>query len=328
VQGAILYLDGIGGNQGSASSPAGNTFSSSFTGHVDISNPSNIVTPIDYYYNPLESNTTPNSTTGSVGKIAINYPSACENGSGPDGDYPDNDGFVYGKIHYFLTDDDALKSANARDSLYYWVRKWEGPSGRVMETDMLMEDGNVTEAFDLYQTIGDAYDLTETQLTELAYGKRLLDIRVALMDAGKTMKEIDANQVTTLENIADSAKNWAKVRAENWLTLYDGRTFTYEVLWPESEQPQFRKANTSVVDVTKIYPNPVQEQLTVSYTNKTDNGSLLKITDVTGRKVLDENLDGASGQKLINVSKLQPGVYLYKIMENGATSLQGKFVKQ
>jgi hypothetical protein len=26
------------------------------------------------------------------------------------------------------------------------------------------------------------------------------------MDAGKTMKEIDANQVTTIENIADSAK--------------------------------------------------------------------------------------------------------------------------
>jgi hypothetical protein len=115
------------------------------------------------------------------------------------------------------------------------------------------------------------------------------------MDAGKTMKEIDADQVITIENIADSAKNWAKVRAENWLTLYDGRTFTYEVLWPETEEPQFRKANTSVVDVTKIYPNPVQEQLTVSYTNKTDNGSLLQITDVTGRKILEENLEGASG---------------------------------
>jgi hypothetical protein len=125
-------------------------------------------------------------------------------------------------------------------------------------------------------------------------------------------------------------KNWAKVRAQNWLTLYDGRTFTYEVLWPETEQPQFRKANSSVVDVTTIYPNPVQEQLTVSYSNKTDNGSLslLQITDVTGRKILEENLEGASGHKLIDVRKLQPGVYLYKIMENGAISLQGKFVKQ
>jgi hypothetical protein len=79
---------------------------------------------------------------------------------------------------------------------------------------------------------------------------------------------------------------------------------------------------------TKIYPNPVQEQLTVSYSNKTDNGSLFQVTDVTGRKILEENLEGASGHKLIDVRKLQPGVYLYKIMENGAISLQGKFVKQ
>jgi hypothetical protein len=322
-------LDGIGGNQGSASSPAGNTFSSSFTGHVDISNPSNIVTPVNYYYSTTSgSNEQPVTNLGTVTPIGTAVDPTCGGGSGPDGDYPDDDGYVYGKIHYFLTDDDALQSDNARDSLYYWVRKWDSPSGKIMETDMLMEDGNVSEALDLYQTIGDAYALSEGQTSELAYGKRLLDIRAALMDANKTMKEIDADQVITIENIADSAKNWAKVRAENWLTLYDGRTFTYEVLWPETEEPQFRKANPSVVDVTKIYPNPVQDQLTVSYINKTDNGSLLQITDVTGRKVLDENLDGASGQKLINVSKLQPGVYLYKIMENGATSLQGKFVKQ
>lgn len=150
VEGAILYLDGIGGNQGSSSSPAGNTFSSPFTGHVDISNPSNIVTPVNYYYSTTSgSNEQPVTNLGTVTPIGIQVDPACSGGSGPDGDYPDDDGYVYGKIHYFLTDDDALQSDNARDSLYYWVRKWDSPSGKIMETDMLMEDGNVSEAFDL-----------------------------------------------------------------------------------------------------------------------------------------------------------------------------------
>ena len=192
---------------------------------------------------------------------------------------------------------------------------------------MLAEEGQFESARTLYASIDGNYELDEAEIAEFAYGDTLLAIRAAVFVAGASLKDLSEDQVGKIEDVVENATAWAKIRAQNWLTLYDGRQYEDEILHVEiEEEPEFRK--TMVTDATKLYPNPVGDVLTVSYANKGEGGSMLQVMDVTGRNVLAESLEGLSGQKLINTSRLMPGIYLYKIMEKGNTTLQGKFVKE
>ncbi|MBS1740810.1 MAG: hypothetical protein JST88_09740, partial [Bacteroidetes bacterium] len=91
--------------------------------------------------------------------------------------------------------------------------------------------------------------------------------------------------------IAENAKAWAKVRTQNWLTLYDGRQFTNTILWPQPE-PMMRKIPSTQSLETKIFPNPAHEYLTINYQNSTEKGALLQVTDIIGRTVLSQPLEG------------------------------------
>lgn len=71
----------------------------------------------------------------------------------------------------------------------------------------------------------------------------------------------------------------------------------------------------------KIYPNPVVNQMHLS---GAENGSIITIIDLTGRLVFEEVYSGAP----INVSSLQSGVYVYRIVDRNGRTCMGKFIKQ
>ncbi|MBS1590468.1 MAG: hypothetical protein JST52_12755, partial [Bacteroidetes bacterium] len=215
---------GICAEQGSSTVPAGNQFSAAFTNHVDIYNHPSGVGDIDYYY---QSGQAPNTTVGNVNSIYSSNTNNCEDRGGTD--LPSS---VYSSLQHFLyaTDEELTYPENRRDSLYYWVRQWNSPYARVMEADMLMEDGNIAAAIATYHNIAGSFEMAEEEASEFAYGKTLLEIRAVLAGEAKTMKELDNTTVDQLTAIAENAKAWAKVRAQNWLTLYDGRQFTNTIL--------------------------------------------------------------------------------------------------
>ena len=81
-------------------------------------------------------------------------------------------------------------------------------------------------------------------------------------------------------------------------------------------------------DLVSIYPNPVVDNLNVSWKTKDNGVKQINIYDMTGKMV--KALGGIKDNYLIqNVSNLQQGVYILKLLDiTGKTIASAKFVKQ
>ena len=94
--------------------------------------------------------------------------------------------------------------------------------------------------------------------------------------------------------------------------------------WPVAVVP----VPTLPEDAYKIYPNPASGQLHISFSKEENTAQVCSIVDIMGRVVCSAMLTGMSGDVIVNISHLQPGIYLYRITENGLTKASGKIAKE
>lgn len=83
---------------------------------------------------------------------------------------------------------------------------------------------------------------------------------------------------------------------------------------PFSEQDTFNTpaARVPLTLEAKLYPNPADQMMTVAYQTQNDSETILRITDLAGRVVLQRNeaLFSGGGTIRINTSSLEDGLYL------------------
>lgn len=327
--------------QGSASLAAGNTFNGSSNLLYNIYNPPSEVGGINYYHSGGASD--PPNTFGSVNEQLGNL-NSCQ----PPSDYPPYwtppkglQGFRLGgnrsvpdPLYYYLHGD---TDESSRDSLYYWAEQWQSPYGDLLRVDMMIEDDRAGDADALYDEIVSAYDLEGPEAEEFEnYGRDLISLKMDLTADGKSDRDLNVGQVQTLEAIVEGATMWAKVRAQAWLSLYDGREFENTFLFPESDEPgegQYRMAggreeNSPSADASSplVYPNPASKHLTVRYTPADGLSTIILVYDLMGHTVLSAPI--AAGETHFNVSALPVGTYLWRIVEGGTEKQKGKFVKE
>lgn len=86
------------------------------------------------------------------------------------------------------------------------------------------------------------------------------------------------------------------------------------------------KPNYSLIkNEIKSFPNPVADQLTISYT-PSEKVQLLEIYDVDGKMQIKQNIPQWSQMHKLDVSGLRPGIYLCRVKNNKMCS-SCKFVK-
>jgi hypothetical protein len=214
-----------------------------------------------------------------------------------------------------------------RDSVKYYAGQLGTAYGDLLVTDMLIEEGNFSAANTLYNNIGRERSLNGEEAREFErWGRALMDIRIALADEELDITMLDTNQADTLQMIADSARMWARFRAQAWLQLYDGRGFENPMLYPEDEEEESEERfapqpNTiTALPADKIYPNPMHDQLTVEVAA----AGLLDLCDVTGRTLLRTEL--SEGRNTLKV-QLPAGLYLYRVWQDGRLKHRGKILK-
>jgi hypothetical protein len=71
------------------------------------------------------------------------------------------------------------------------------------------------------------------------------------------------------------------------------------------------------------FPNPTKNKISITNNLKNGQVAVLEIFDSNGRKVIEKNIVGESGEIDLDVSQLSSGIYIYKL--NGQTN---KFLKQ
>ncbi|WP_269221631.1 MULTISPECIES: T9SS type A sorting domain-containing protein [Flavobacterium] len=99
-----------------------------------------------------------------------------------------------------------------------------------------------------------------------------------------------------------------------YITLLLAIFFITSASAQENKQQPKTQENASIEGLN-LYPNPVTNGK-VYITSKNDLEKEIIIFDVLGKKVLQTVLSS----KELNVSNLSPGVYIIKIIEEGATS--------
>lgn len=325
-------IEGMAPNQGSTAGAAGNTFSPSAL--YNIYNYTSEVQAVNYYYN-AGANYFPNTVYGttpiSVGSVNCDYPYD-NNGSTGGGPAIGNGGPIgpraRARVTYYMSDSAGMAHT---DSLDQALTDWGSSYADLTKADLQMEQGNVNQANTLYNAIVSTHNLSGTEALEFTlWGRRLMDIRISQVQDSLSRNVLDSAQVQNLEGIADSARLWAKVRARNWLSAYDGRSFATEMLFPGDtvQASQQRMILPNAEESYTLAPNPAKESLNLRYNKQYEDAELFTITDVSGRVLLRTELKGLSGSKHISINKLETGIYFYKIVQGTITKQTGKFVKQ
>jgi len=64
----------------------------------------------------------------------------------------------------------------------------------------------------------------------------------------------------------------------------------------------------------RVYPNPVQDEMKIAYNLEKETEVMMEIRDITGKKVMDENLEKLKGESelTVNLSGLRKGIYFIK----------------
>jgi hypothetical protein len=82
--------------------------------------------------------------------------------------------------------------------------------------------------------------------------------------------------------------------------------------------------------ISTLFPSPTTADLTVQFNTNEEQSLRLRVTDVAGRLVLEQQLDAAKGfnSSSLNVAALQAGVYFVSLDNGTALSEPMRFVKQ
>lgn len=99
----------------------------------------------------------------------------------------------------------------------------------------------------------------------------------------------------------------------------------YTTTWDSN--PWVSVPEAALLDVDKIWPNPVKETLNISFGTQYSERIELQISDMQGRMVMMETISASEGNYSLNLSQLKTGTYIL-FMDNGRRSYSQKIVKQ
>ena len=239
-------------------------------------------------------------------------------------------------VNYYMMD---TTGEPHRDSLYYWARQMGSPDGDLLLTNLFIEDSVIDSANAVYDNIITKYSLAGQEANDYTQGRYLMDMLIYKRQYGGSFQLLSASQVGTLQSVKANATMWAHARAENWLYMATGEALVDTLLMPDADfdtvgsgggggkaSPHTQKPVATPEITNMVFPNPVHDYLQVVYTAKTDEDITMQIEDISGRNLITQSL--VSGvQTAIDMSKLAPGFYLYRILEGSKLTMIGKITK-
>lgn len=205
-----------------------------------------------------------------------------------------------------------------------WLAAMEDIAADRLIVASYMEEGNYTDAFALANMLPDLYGLEGDGLADHTDYMRLLGLYRALGTSGRTAFEMTEEETEMVEGIAEEGKGTSKAMAEALLSGVTGdRSFT-SYFCPELPKPKRsdRGSNDSMEVLmneamgfsASVSPSPATTWVKVDYTLPTGVAkAVLSLTSTMGIKVMEMELNGNQGSKVLDLRSLAAGVYAYSI---------------
>lgn len=148
-----------------------------------------------------------------------------------------------------------------------------------------------------------------------------LQIKYATSNTWYTLGTVSVTQVTVTGLQPSTSYHW---RVKTNCSAYSANKLltTPANLQEPEETEELPDLNISYF---QLYPNPAAESLTVNYTGDILANSEIVVTDLAGRLVLRQSLTDA--QQILDVSRLQAGMYVLLLMEGEKRVKSERFVK-
>jgi hypothetical protein len=139
-------------------------------------------------------------------------------------------------------------------------------------------------------------------------------------------------------------QRWPVLNRYVWPNYFVGPTFDSEISWLKgwvTQRLQWMDINmpkpvTSVKDrfsndgIIQVSPNPVSNEMHITYSIKSLGAVAIEITDMFGRRVMiqqENRVLAEVHQTTVDVSQLPAGFYFYRVEISGQVSVTGRFVK-
>ena len=198
-----------------------------------------------------------------------------------------------------------------------------------------MSEGNCSMAYALANMLPSLYGLTGDGLDEHYGYMQLLVLNDTLSRQHRTVFELTEPEKVMVDSLANYGAGIAKDMAKNILEANGGPIFVDcpDIVLHNSEETFRGSASFDMDNIGRamgfsvsVTPNPATTWTVVDYTlpNKVTK-AMCTLTNALGVKVLDAELNGNKGQKVLDLRNLPDGVYIYSVSCEGY-SQTGKIV--
>jgi uncharacterized protein len=145
---------------------------------------------------------------------------------------------------------------------------------------------------------------------------------------------INFQEIGRLEDDLDGITERSFVYTDN--NLPNGATVLYYRIRQCDKDGECKYTNIKLVklkgdsQIMSVYPQPAQDNLTISYRSITDGPGAITVTDMSGKIVLSEGRNLVRGVQsiVINTSLLTSGAYIVTIADRDAQATTERFIKE
>lgn len=234
---------------------------------------------------------------------------------------------------YRLAAGDIVRS-NLNDSianpteLRTWLAAMEDIAADRMIIASLMQEGNYTDALALANMLPNLYELQGDQLADHVDYMRLLNLYNTLQTTNRTVFELTETETEMVEEIADEGMGTSRSMAEALLSSLTEKRGDRLYFCPSIPKPKDggkgvkTSFNTMLNEAlgfdVNISPSPASTWVSVDYTLPVGaERATLTLTSMLGVKVMEVEISGNHGSKVLDLRGLSYGVYGYTIRCGG-----------
>jgi len=190
--------------------------------------------------------------------------------------------------------------------------------------------GEYAQADNALKNLSPQFELDKTQSLEYENYARFHEMKNRLQESGRYWDSLTEKEIDELIFIAEFNNERSSTMAKGVLCFF--YNICYEDNIPiEGELPLPKKGSLLQQNVVtssdiKVYPNPTENDLNVSFSEMPEGNVFIQFFDVTGRSVHTEALK--DNNSVISLHNLSKGMYFYRITCNGETLAGDKVVKE
>lgn len=246
--------------------------------------------------------------------------------------YAQEEGRYYNLLKYHYMSD-TIDESSSRNSLVNLLESAGRINAMYHLAFIYLNQEDYALAEDVLDDIPNVFDLNAKEYEEYVAMLDYYGIRKEMQMNGQSLGAANSQQLDALLDLADNAYGLARSYACNVLSLYGLCEFELpDDMEPKSlididaEYKRMKKLLSSHQSLI-IAPNPARTYIAVNYSiSDLLVNAHIQILTPEVRAIKEIALNKIIDQKIIDVSDLQPGIYLLSIKNNGNVVETGKFI--